>query len=150
MPLYKTHCAACASHDTRRLSFEDYDQVSAGALVLECSCGGNQKLVFDPTAVSFVLKDGASGGWATKAAAENKYRAARRVEMGRREKDHVKPNRLIPNYKGQIAGSWAEAKEQAYQSTYQQINREHGARTAATAANEAAKSYDTQVKREAT
>lgn len=150
MPLYNTHCAACSKDDTRKLSFQEYDRVSEGTVALECECGGHSELMFDPSAVSFVMKDGAAGGWISKATRENKFRASRRVEMGRREREHVKPHRLIPNYKGHVADSWAEAKDSAYQSTYQQVNREHGARTAASAAIEAAKTYDTHVKREAT
>jgi hypothetical protein len=150
MPMYDTQCPTCTKQDTRKLSFQDYENVTAGAMTLECSCGGKPELVFDPSDVSFVLKDGESGGWATKAAIENKYRAARGRAMDRRTKDHVKPNKLIPNYGGQVANSWSEAKDAAYQSTYERVNREHGARTASNAASAAAKSYDTHVKREAT
>lgn len=150
MPLYNIHCVACAKDDVRKLSFREFDNVSDGSVALACDCGACAELVFDPSAVSFVLKDGEAGGWISKATRENKYRAGRRVEMGRREREHVKPNRLVPNYKGQVASSWAEAKDTAYQSTYQRVDREHGARTAASAASEAAKTYDTHVKREAT
>lgn len=150
MPLYDTRCATCSKQETRKLSFHDYESVASGAMSLECSCGGSPELVFDPSAVTFVLKDGESGGWATKAQKENKYRAARRGVMARRERDHVKPKSLIPNYNGQVANSWAEAKDAAYQSTYERVKREHGDRTAASAASEAAKTYDTHVKREAT
>jgi hypothetical protein len=148
MPLYNTHCVACAKDDIRRLSFAEYDQISNGTVPLECECGGGLELVFDPSAVSFVLRDGEAGGWTSKATKENAYRTRRRAEMGRRERDHVKPNKLVPNFNGQVTGSWAEAKDAAYQSTYQRLNREHGARTASDAAREAAKTYDTHVKRE--
>lgn len=134
----------------RRLSFRDYDSVVDGSVVLDCACGGRFELVFDPSAVSFVLKDGESGGWVSKAVRENKYRVRRRAEMGRREREHVKPNRLVPNYQGEVAETWADAKDRAYQSTYQRISREHGRKAAASAASEAAKTYDTHVKREAT
>lgn len=150
MPLYNTHCDACSRDSTRKLSFAEYDQVAQGARSLTCECGGAEALVFDPSAVSFVLKDGESGGWVSKATKENKYRAGRRSEMGRRQREHVKPNQLVPNYQGQVAASWSEAKDTAYQSTYERVNRDHGARTAASAAAEAAKTYDTHVKREAT
>ncbi len=150
MPVYNTHCAGCSKDDTRKLSFREYDQVTEGNVALDCECGGHPELTFDPSAVSFVLRDGQSGGWASKAQKENRYRAARRSVMSQRERDHVKPNKLVPNHNGQVAGSWSEAKDAAYQSTYQRVNREHGARTAASAASEAAKTYDAHVKREAT
>lgn len=149
MPIYNTHCPACSKDTTQRLSFQEFDQVVSGTVSLSCDCGGSPALVFDPSAVSFVLKDGESGGWVSKAQRENRYRATHRQEMGRRERDHVKPNKLIPNHNGQVAGSWSEAKDAAYQSTYERVNREHGARTAASAASEAAKTYDTHVKKEA-
>jgi hypothetical protein len=150
MPLYDTQCSTCLKQETRKLSFQQYENVTSGVVALDCQCGGKPELVFDPSAVSFVLKDGEGGGWVTKAQRENRYRAVRRDLMTRRERDHVKPKRLIPNYNGQVASSWGEAKDAAYQSTYARVNREHGAGTAARAASEAAKTYDTHVKREAT
>lgn len=148
MPLYDTQCWSCQNRETRKLSFQQYEEVISGARSLACSCGGRPELVFDPSAVSFVLKDGEAGGWVSKATKENRYRAGRRQVMARRERDHVKPNRLIPNHNGQVAGSWAEAKDAAYQSTYARVNREHGAGEAARAAAESAKTYDSHVKRE--
>ena len=151
MPIYETHCKACDKTEPRKVSFREYDQIQAGALTLECECGkGSLDLVFDPAAVSFVLKDGESGGWVCKATKENKHRAARREVMGRRQRDHVNPNKLIPNYQGQVAGSWEEAKDAAYQSTYQKVKREHGERDAAKAATQAAKTFDKHIKREHT
>lgn len=149
MPLYDTQCSTCSRRETRKLSFQQYEALSSGSLTLECGCGGKSELVFDPSAVCFVLKDGESGGWATKAQKENRYRSARRDVMVRRERDHVQPNRLVPNYGGQVAGSWAEAKDAAYHSTYERVNREHGPTTAAKAATETAKTYNAHVKREA-
>lgn len=149
MPIYQTKCSVCNTETSRKLTFSEYDSVHTGQTSLSCQCGGSQALVFDPADVSFVLKDGESGGWISKASKENKYRAARGRAMDRKTRDHVKPNKLIPNHNGQVAGSWAEAKDAAYQSTYERVNREHGARTAANAASEAAKTYDTHVKKEA-
>lgn len=149
MPNYNTQCPQCSKTEPRKLTFQEYDQVTSGVCtLLACDCGGVPALVFDPSAVSFVLKDGESGGWQSKAQRENKYRAARGKEMERRTRDHVTPKRLVPNYNGQIASSWSEAKDAAYQSTYERVNREHGARTAATAAQESAKSFERHVKQE--
>lgn len=150
MPNYNTQCPQCSKSESRKLTFQEYDQVKSGACtLLACQCGAIPALIFDPATVSFVLKDGESGGWVSKAAKENKYRAARRNVMARREKDHVTPKKLVPNYNGQIASSWSEAKDAAYQSTYERVNREHGARTAAAAAQESAKSFERHVKQEA-
>ena len=62
---------------------------------------------------NFILKDGPSGGWTSKANKENKYRRYRQDVMTRRERDHVFKTRLIPNYQGQEAPSWREAQEEA-------------------------------------
>jgi len=149
MPLYDTRCSACQKQEIRKLSFEQYEGVSSGTVALVCACGGTPDLVFEPSAVSFVLKDGEAGGWISKATKENKYRAARRQMMGRRERDHVSPKRLVPNHKGQVTGSWAEAKEAAYQSTYQRVKKERGSLDAARVAAESAKTFDPHIKRDA-
>ena len=146
MPMYQTRCAGCQTTSTMRVNYSDYETVSKDGI--PCVCGGAYSIVFDPSAVSFVLKDGESGGWVSKAQRENKYRAARRQVMGRREKDHVKPKSLIPNFNGQVANSWSEAKDEAYRSTYERVNREHGHRTASEAAKESAKTFDAHVKKE--
>lgn len=148
MPLYRTHCDACSKDETLKLTYKDYDRVVDGSAALSCSCGSTPQLVFDPSAVKFVLKDGESGGWISKATKENKFRGAHRQVMAQRERDHVKPNKLIPNFRGQVAGSWSEAKDAAYQSTYERVNREYGAKDAASAAQASAKTFDKQIKKE--
>lgn len=98
---------------TKRLSFADYDAVQSGEKVLTTESGQTLELVFDPGTVGFVLKDGESGGWAGKALKENKYRAGRSHEMARRERDHAPKTRLIPNFEGQEAHSWADVQDHA-------------------------------------
>lgn len=149
MPVYSTQCEECQKQQDRKLSFADYDAIKAGSQTLSCSCGGLVALEFTPGAVSFVLKDGESGGWVSKAGKENRYRSKRGQVMAQRERDHVRPNRLQPNYNGQIAESWGEARDAAYQSTYAKVKSEHGAIAASKAATESARTYDTHVKQEA-
>lgn len=144
--LYQTHCQNCSKDTTRKLSFQEYDQVKDGSMSLSCACGGAAHIVFDPSQVSFVLKDGESGGWATKAQKENRYRKERHGTLGRKQRDHVKPNKLIPNYRGQVAGSWSEAQDAARQSTYERVSKEHGAREGKRAAQESAKTFNKYVK----
>jgi hypothetical protein len=98
---------------TRRLSFKEYAKVKSGALKLVDDVGNPLELVFAPGKIGFVMKDGESGGWASKAMHERKLRAARGEVMKAKERDHVYKNRLIPNYKGQEASSWKEAQEAA-------------------------------------
>lgn len=145
MPMYQTRCSGCETTSTMRVNFSEYDAVSKEGI--PCICGGASTIVFDPSAVSFVLKDGESGGWVSKAQRENKYRAARRQVMGRRERDHVKPKTLVPNFNGEVAHSWSEAKDAAYHSTYER-SKEHGHRLASEAARKSAKTFDAHVKKE--
>lgn len=151
MPMYRTQCGKCQKVEERRLTFQQYDAVKEGtALACSGECEGQVGLVFDPTDVSFVLKDGESGGFTSKALKENSYRAKRRTVMAQRERDHVRPNKLQPNFQGKPAASWADAKDAAYQSTYDKVKGEHGAKDAAVAASESAKTYDRYVKQEVT
>lgn len=96
----------------RRLRFAEYELIRSGDFRME-EAGEPLELVFNPTGASFVLKDGPSGGWMSKANKEAGFRSARGVEMARREKDHVFRSRLVPNYKGQEADTWREAREEA-------------------------------------
>lgn len=153
MPKYQTQCQTCEKVEERRLSFQEYDAVHAGSTSLPCStseCSGSVGLVFDPAHVSFVLKDGESGGFVSKAMRENAYRSKRRKVMAQRERDHVRPNRLQPNFQGQVASSWGEARDAAYQSTYAEVKSRDGEVAAAKAATSSAKTYDARVKQEGT
>jgi hypothetical protein len=148
--MYSTHCTACEKREERKLTFAQYDQAQAGDLQLDCSCGGSVELVFDPSDVAFVLKDGESGGFVSKAMKENAYRRERRKIMAQRERDHVRPNTLQPNFQGRPTSSWKEAQDAAYQSTYDKVKGEHGTKVAAEAATKSAQTYNKHIKREVT
>jgi hypothetical protein len=125
MPVYSTVCESCQKAASIRLSFVNYESVKLGVKTLECSeCHGKVALVFNPGDVTFVLKDGESGGWQSKAIKENKYRVRRREVMAQRERDHVFKTKLIPNHGGVETGTWKEAREEA--------RREGGTASAAT------------------
>ena len=106
-----------------------------GAKLLECStCQGKVEIVFNPGDVSFVLKDGESGGWAGKAIKENKLRARRREILAKKERDHVFKNKLLPNYQGMETGTWKETQAfvksevgAAAASTYEPLVRQEKA-----------------------
>jgi len=149
MPLYTTKCQGCGRESSARLTFDQYDELKAGTGQLTCNgCGGDSKLEFNPGNVNFVLKDGESGGWISKAGKENKYRAARRGELARRERDHVFKPKLQPNVGGMLTHNWKDARDAAYETTYDKVKQEHGSQTASTAAVESAKTYDSLVSRE--
>jgi hypothetical protein len=114
MPTYSTRCKGCGNPASIRMSFVEYESVKLGVKTLECgSCHAQVVVEFNPGDVSFVLKDGVSGGFASKAGKENSYRAKRRIEMARRTRDHVAPHPLIPNYAGEQTENWREAQEAA-------------------------------------
>ena len=114
MPTYSTRCEVCGNAAEVRLSFVNYESVKLGVKSLECSsCQGKVVLAFDPGNVNFVLKDGESGGWTSKAGKENAYRARRNKVLAQKTKDHVFKTKLIPNFDGQQTENWREAQEQA-------------------------------------
>ena len=111
MPSYTLVCFECGHTGDHHLTFSQYDAVKAGTEAVPCSlCGQNMEIDFQPQGVSFVLKEGPSGGWVTKAGKEKVYRARRSQVMARRERDHVFKNHLQPNYQGAETGTWREAQ----------------------------------------
>ena len=144
MPTYATRCETCQKNHDVRLSFSDYDAVKLGTKNLECStCHGAVNLVFSPGKVSFVLKDGESGGWVSKAMKENKYRSARQGVMERRQRDHAPNPKLVPNFAGEQTGTWADARQAAFDKALTETQD-------VSAAREASATYDSLVKQEGT
>ena len=96
------------------MTFVEYDGVMSGTITIQCpKCRTNLEIGFSPGSVSFVLRDGPSGGWASKAIKENRYRASRHRIIGQRQKDHVFTPTLQPNYMGEETGTWRNAQEMA-------------------------------------
>jgi len=125
MPTYQIECLECGKVRDERLTYSEYDQVKAGTMELTCNvCHLRAVIGFTPGNLGFVLKEGVSGGWVSKSGKENAYRAKRREEMARRERDHVFKPTLQANYEGIETGSWREAQEMA--------RREKGEASAAT------------------
>jgi len=113
MPTYQVECHDCGRVEDRRLSFSEYDAVKSGK-ELECTgCNKPAQLAFAPGSFGFILKEGESGGWASKSIKENAYRKNRAHVMEKRKRDHVRPQVLQPNYQGQETGTWKEAQEAA-------------------------------------
>lgn len=111
MPTYTFRNPESGEVLTKRLKFAEYEAVRSGEQEVTSDDGTVLELVFSPGNVGFVLKDGISGGWATKAMRENRYRKERSSRMAQKEKDHVFKSRLVPNYNGQEANSWSEVRE---------------------------------------
>jgi predicted nucleic acid-binding Zn ribbon protein len=114
MPTYLVECHECGTTRDQRLSYSDYDAVKEGKKTLTCkNCGLEAKIGFAPGNLGFVLKEGESGGWATKSIKENAYRKKRREELAQKERDHVFKASLQPNFDGVETGTWKDAQELA-------------------------------------
>lgn len=148
MPTYSVRCSSCEMQGTTKLSFAEYDEAKAGERILPCECGQNAEIVFNPGAVNFVLKDGQSGGWTSKAGKENAYRKKRGAEMAQREKDHVFKSQLKPNFNGVEMDTWKDAQEEARKTTYEKVKQEHDSGLAKKAADKSAQTYQSLVNRE--
>lgn len=108
MPTYSIVCKGCGKIEDRKLTFSEMD-----AFAEICSCGSSLEVGFMPCAVNFTLKDGPSGGWASRAIKEKQYREKRREILAKKEKDHVYTPSLVPNFNGEQTESWREARETA-------------------------------------
>ena len=111
MPIYTFKRISDGALLSKRLTFTEYDEVKSGKSSLVDDQGNTLEIVFNPGAVGFVLKDGVSGGWMSKANKESKFRRERGAVMAQKEKDHVFKSRLVPNYQGQEAHSWADVQD---------------------------------------
>lgn len=111
MPTYTFRHPGTGDVFTKRLSFVDYEALKAGEKALLGEDDVELELVFNPGDVGFVLKDGVSGGWASKAMKENRYRKRHAEVMAKREKDHVFKSRLVPNYGGREANTWGDVQD---------------------------------------
>ena len=114
MPTYTIRCEDkdCSHEQELRLSFTQYDEAKRGELGLTCAeCGSPSELQFAPGQLGFSLKEGESGGWASKSVKENGYRQARAATMAKRERDHVHKPKLVPNFQGQEATSWSDVRD---------------------------------------
>lgn len=106
MPTYSVACKGCGKVGERKLTFSEMSDFSEA-----CTCGSSIVVMFAPSAMNFTLRDGPSGGWASRAIKEKQYREKRREMLAKKEKDHVYTPSLIPNFNGEQTESWREAKE---------------------------------------
>lgn len=132
MPTYQIECHECGTVQDQKLTFSQYREIKQGTHSINCSsCGLEAQIGFAPGNLGFVLKEGESGGWASKSIKENAYRQKRRKALAKKEADHVFKSTLQPNYDGVETGTWKEAQELA--------RKEKG--------NSSAKTYDPLVKK---
>lgn len=110
MPIYTFECPD-GSRLQKRLSLADFEAVRIGEKALVDDQDNELKLVFDPGAISFTLKDGESGGWPSRTNRERVYRERRYREMGVRQDRHAPKTKLIPNYEGKITDRWSDVQD---------------------------------------
>ena len=113
MPIYTFRCPS-GEILRRRMSIADYEAIKEGEKTLLDENDEELELLFDPGTVGFVLKDGESGGWMSKAHKESKYRKQRYEEMGRKQRDHAPRTRLIPNHGGKLAEKWSDVQDHVH------------------------------------
>jgi hypothetical protein len=79
-----------------------------------CECGGICNYVYIPSVPQIAFLDGSSGSWPSKGERIKKQMAARSDAAGKRQRDRYgEAPKAIPNYKGDIAPSWADARSEA-------------------------------------
>lgn len=136
MPIYTFQCKDCSLEYHPLLSFSDYEnykKCDPDLGVVFCdSCGGTCRPVFDPGDFGATFKEGETGGWASKTIKERALREKRWDHLGRKKKEHVKPQGLVPNYEGQAHDRWTDVQDH--------VRIKHG--------DDVAKSYDPFVKKE--
>lgn len=98
----------------QRMSIADYEDIKSRKKILLDEDDNELELLFDPGSVGFILKDGISGGWMSKAHKENEYRKRRYEEMGRKQKNHAPRTRLVPNYGGKLADQWSDVRDHVH------------------------------------
>lgn len=131
MPMYSYECP---NHHkfSFLMTFSDREKAdSAGGIPCK-KCDSLCVGIFDPGDVGGILKDGESGSWSSKALKEKAYRSRRWDHLGQKNKDHVRPHDLVPNYEGQVHDRWSDIQDHV--------------RT--TSGEEAASSYESYVKKE--
>lgn len=77
-------------------------------------CGEVCNYTYIPSVVQFALLDGNSGSWPSKGERIKKQMQARSEDAGKRQRERYgEAPRALPNYKGEIAPSWADARSEA-------------------------------------
>jgi len=130
--IYDYECAECGNVQEESCSVDAFKELKP-----QChKCGGECSYKYTPTVCHVAFKDGPSGSWPSKGGRFKKYRERQSQIAAQKQRDHCEPMKLVPNYKGQEAGSWREAQSMASRDK----DNESAAVTAST--------YDNAVKQE--
>lgn len=76
-------------------------------------CSGVCSYTYVPTVPLVSFLDGPSGSWTGKVDRVQKFRQKASEDASKRQFERYGKREMIPNYKGQETGTWAEAQFQA-------------------------------------
>jgi hypothetical protein len=103
-----TGCHAVTEHD---IPFDDFPVYKSRDRGVICPvCGGDAYYQFNPSTIQISF---AGDAWADKNYREKAYRKRRSAYMERRMRTNHKTPELIPNFEGEEAASWKEARDAA-------------------------------------
>lgn len=111
MPRYDYRCAKCGSVQEEQSSVDKFKEFKP-----ECvKCGAECSYQFNPKGIDFILRDGPTGSWPSKGGRIKAQRMKASQDAASRQKKRFGNlnTKAIPNYKGNEASDWTEAKEMA-------------------------------------
>lgn len=110
--MYDYQCNSCKNIREDDCSISSFKEHHPSCIVE--GCDGICDYIYIPTIPQVVLKDGASGSWPSKGNRINQQMKKRSEAAGRRQRDRYgEAPTALPNYKGEIAPSWADARSEA-------------------------------------
>ena|ERR1700690_2249338 len=108
--LYDYVCVICSNVQEEMHSVNGFKE-----FIPKCvKCGGDCKYKFTPSVPQIAFLDGDSGSWPSKGERIKKQMQARSDAAAKRQRERYgEAPTAIPNYKGDIAPSWADARSEA-------------------------------------
>lgn len=109
---YDFECESCGHVHEQSLSMDAFKTVKEEGV--DCpECGEHAVYKFNPGSVTIGF---AGDAWADKNHREKAYRKRRSSYMEKRMRTNHKTPELVPNYGGEEAGSWEEARDAAVEA----------------------------------
>jgi len=108
---YDFACTKCGAVQEEVCSVDKFKEFEPKCV----KCGAKCIYKFNPKGIEFILIDGPTGSWPSKGGRIQAQRIKASHDASRRQKNrygNIK-TKAIPNYKGNEASDWTEAKEMA-------------------------------------
>jgi hypothetical protein len=108
--IYDYACTVCSNIQEEMHSVDGFKEFTP-----KCNkCGGDSKYKFTPSVPQIAFLDGDSGSFPSKGDRIKKQMQARSEAAAKRQRERYgDAPTAIPNYKGDIAPSWADARSEA-------------------------------------